>query len=331
MFYSIVIPLFNRPDEIKELLESLTLQTYQDFEVVIVEDGSTIDSKEVVEAFKDRLDIQYFFKEENTRQGFTRNYGFAKAKGDYFIVFDSDCIIPPQYLQTVDEHLRQEPLDAFGGPDAAHDSFTDIQKAINYSMTSYFTTGGIRGRKKQLGPYHPRSFNMGISREVWEKTKGYKLTVKGEDIEFSIRIIEMGFKTGLIEDAYVFHKRRTNLNQYYKQLKFFGMARINVWTFYPGELKLVHFFPAMFLLYAIATILSVLLSKVLFLLMFASHTIYSLAILIDSTVKNKSLKVGLISVITSYIQLCGYGIGFISEAWKKVVLKQEEDIPEYPY
>jgi len=219
--YSVVIPVYNRPEEVRELLNSLAEQTFKHFEVLIIEDGSSVKCQDVVLSFKDRLNINYFFK-ENSGQGFTRNYGFERAKGDYFIVFDSDCIIPNHYFKTVDDFLESNEIDSFGGPDSAHPSFNTLQKAISYSMTSPFTTGGIRGNKKHVGKFHPRSFNMGISKQVFEKTRGYKLTRMGEDIEFSIRVINSGFKTALIESAFVYHKRRTSLSQFYKQLHFFG-------------------------------------------------------------------------------------------------------------
>jgi len=214
--YSIIIPVFNRPTEVDELLESLHHQTVQDFEVLIIEDGSDNDCKDVVKKHQDRLNIRYFYK-ENSGQGFSRNYGYERAHGEWMIVFDSDCIIPPHYLQSVEDYLAENAVDAFGGPDRAHENFTPVQKAISYSMTSLFTTGGIRGGKKHIGVFHPRSFNMGIRKAVFEKTGGYILPKKGEDIEFSIRIIENGFTTALIEDAYVYHKRRTHFGQFFTQ------------------------------------------------------------------------------------------------------------------
>ena len=230
--FSVIIPVYNRPDEVAELLSSLTSQSYKDFEVLIIEDGSLNKCDQVVQNYIDKLDVKYYFK-ENSGQGFTRNYGFERAKGDNFIVFDSDCLIPENYFQVVHNFLEENSMDAFGGPDKAHKSFTPLQKAISYSMTSPFTTGGIRGNKKHVGKFHPRSFNMGISKELFHRTKGYKLTRMGEDIEFSIRIINEGFKTALIPDAYVYHKRRTSISQFYKQLHFFGRARVNVNRFYP--------------------------------------------------------------------------------------------------
>jgi len=254
MFFSIIIPLYNRPQEIDELLHTLTQQTYTQFEVLIIEDGSKIDAKDIVDSYADSLDIKYFYK-ENGGQGFARNFGFEHAKGDYFVIFDSDCLIPIDYLEIVKNYLLEYPLDAYGGPDGAHPSFTPVQKAISYSMTSPFTTGGIRGNKKHIGQFHPRSFNMGISREVWERTGGFILTRLGEDIEFSIRIQSMGFKIGLIPDAIVFHKRRTDLKQFYKQLHFFGRARINIYKHFPSELKIVHFFPALFTLFLLLSLI----------------------------------------------------------------------------
>lgn len=313
-FYSVIVPIYNRPIEMKELLESLCEQTYKKFEVLVIEDGSAETCEEYVNQFKDRLDIKYYFK-PNSGQGFSRNYGYERANGEYFIVFDSDCLIPEHYFKEVNDCLNENWLDAFGGPDAAHESFTPIQKAISYSMTSLFTTGGIRGNKKHIGPYHPRSFNMGISREVWEKTQGYILPKKGEDIEFSIRIIENGFKTGLIENAFVYHKRRTSLGQFYKQLHFFGTARINIFRFFKSELKLVHFFPLAFTLFVLSLPVLAFLSLGLFSLGFILLKLFLILNFADSAIKNKSLKVGFLSIFTSFIQLFAYGMGFLKEGF----------------
>lgn len=316
-FYSAIIPLYNRPDEIEELLESLTQQTYKNFEVVIIEDGSVNDAKEIAERYSNRLNIQYHFK-ENGGQGFARNVGFEIAKGDYFVIFDSDAIIPIHYFQAVEDQLNSDYVDAFGGPDAAHESFTAVQKAISYSMTSLFTTGGIRGREKHVGQFHPRSFNMGLSREVYEKVGGFVITRMGEDIEFSIRIINAGFKTVLIPNAFIFHKRRTSLSQFYKQLHFFGRARINIWRFYKSELKPVHLLPAFFVACVWFWVISLFVFQPLFLLGGAFLGFYYLAIFIDSTIQNKSVGIGLLSIPTSFIQLYAYGIGFYSELFTKI-------------
>ncbi len=315
--YSIVVPVYNRPEEIKELLASLTLQTYSNFELVVVEDGSDLTCESVVESFKKSLNIQYFFK-PNTGQGFSRNFAYERCKGDYFIVFDSDCIVPPNYLEKVEERLNAQWVDAYGGPDRAHSSFTNVQKAISYSMTSVFTTGGIRGNKKHVGTFHPRSFNMGISKEVFEKTKGYVITRMGEDIEFSIRIIRSGFSTGLIEDAFVYHKRRTSIGQFYRQLKFFGRARINISRFYSSELKLVHLFPFLFLMACVFWVASALVVPTLFQIGLPLVALYVLLIFMDATKKNKSVKVGVLSIVTSFTQLFAYGVGFLQEGLKKL-------------
>ncbi len=313
--YSVIVPVYNRPQEVLELLESLVKQTYTNFEVIIVEDGSDLDCKEIVESFNSKLDITYFFK-DNSGQGFSRNFGFDKAKGDYFIVFDSDCLIPENYFETVEKSLEEHYLDAYGGPDREHESFTNTQKAISYSMTSLFTTGGIRGRKGHVGQFHPRSFNMGISREVYEKTDGYIITRMGEDIEFSIRILENGFKVGLISDAFVYHKRRTNLAQFYKQLHFFGRARINIGRFFKNEIKVVHLFPAAFLIGLILTILGTIMFPKIFVWFAGLFGVYFSLIAIDSLLKNKNLAVAIISLAAALIQLSAYGIGFITEGLK---------------
>ena len=322
MFFSIIIPLYNRPQEINELLLTLTRQTYTQFEVLIIEDGSKEDARDIVEKYSNKLDIRYFYK-ENEGQGFSRNYGFERAKGDYFVVFDSDCLIPSGYLETVKNYLYEYDLDAYGGPDAAHTSFTPVQKAISYSMTSPFTTGGIRGNKKRLGgQFHPRSFNMGISREVWERTGGFILTRLGEDIEFSIRIHKAGFKIGLIPTAVVYHKRRTNFKQFYKQLHFFGRARINIYRFFPSELKLVHFFPAAFTLFLVSALIVNLLSLKLMWVTNILLGIYIMLIFFHSLAVNKSTKVAFLSIIAAFVQLTAYGLGFMQDFWKRILLKQ---------
>ena len=316
-FYSAIIPLYNRPDEIDELLESLTHQSYTHFEVVVIEDGSSDDAKAIVESYSNQLTIQYHYK-ENEGQGFARNYAFEKAKGEYFVILDSDAVIPPQYFEEVEKALNANYVDLFGGPDAAQDSFTDLQKAISYSMTSLFTTGGIRGNKKHVGTFHPRSFNMGVSRKAWEKVGGFAITRMGEDIEYSIRIIKAGFKSALIPKAFIYHKRRTSLHQFYRQLHFFGRARINISRFYPDQLKLIHTFPMGFVMAFTISFLLLFFTHHLGRLAMAFFVLYYLAIAIDSTLKNKSAKIGLLSVATSFTQLWAYGIGFISEGWVKL-------------
>jgi glycosyltransferase involved in cell wall biosynthesis len=321
MLFSIIIPLYNRPQEIKELLESLTHQTYRQFEVLVLEDGSVNDAADIVKSFEDKLDVRYFVK-KNEGQGFTRNYGFERAKGDYFIIFDSDCLIPADYLQIVNDHLQTNWLDAYGGPDNAHPSFTPVQKAISYSMTSPFTTGGIRGNKKGIGQFHPRSFNMGVSRKVWETVGGFIITRSGEDIEYSIRIHSAGFKIGLIPDAKVYHKRRTDFLQFYKQLHFFGRARINVYKFFPSELKAVHFFPAIFTLGIFFTLIANILSWRIAELFNFAYILFLLLIFFHSLWRNKSAKVAFLSIIAAFTQLTAYGLGFMQDFWKRVVLKR---------
>ena len=332
MFFSIIVPLYNRPVEIEEMLSSLLDQTYKEFEVIIVEDGSKNKAEHIVDKFKDRLDIQYFFK-ENEGQGFARNYGFERAKGDFFIVFDSDIIVPEDYLLKVIEGIEKDKLDAFGGPDAAHSSFTAIQKAISYSMTSPFTTGGIRGNKKHVGQFHPRSFNLGISRAVWEKTGGFKLSRRSEDIEFSIRMINSGFKVGLIPDAFVYHKRRTSFAQFYKQTYNFGKGRIDIYCLYPKELKPVHALPAVFVLglafllmidvINLLTMDEIYFLHILGLIGNSFLAIYTILLFLHALVSTKSLKVAFLSVIAAYTQLIAYGSGFLSQYAQKFITNKK--------
>ncbi|MFN6084425.1 MAG: glycosyltransferase [Fluviicola sp.] len=319
MYFSLIIPVYNRPDEINELLDSLTKQSYKEpFEVVIVEDGSKVDCKSIVENYS-QLAISYFFK-ENSGPGDSRNYGMQRAKGDYFIILDSDCIIPEDYLKNVSQELNDNFVDCFGGPDAAHASFTVLQKAINYSMSSFLTTGGIRGGSKSVDKFHPRSFNMGYSKTVFETTKGFAKMRFGEDIDMSLRIIEGGFKTRLIRSGFVFHKRRSTFKQFYKQVFNSGIARINLYKRHPKSLKLVHFAPALFTVFSI---LFVLLSffNPLFIL---PNCLHVLLIFIHSSIENKSIQIGFYSIGTSYTQLFGYGFGFIKSIWRRLILKQDE-------
>lgn len=332
--YSIIIPVYNRPDEVEELLACLVKQTYKNFEVVIVEDGSVTKCDQVVENFRGRLDIQYYYQ-INTGQGFARNTGFQYAKGDYFIILDSDALIEPNYLEIVEKQLNKQFLDLYGGPDRDHPNFTPIQKAISYSMTSLFTTGGIRGSEKNLGgTFHPRSFNMGLSRDVWKKTQGFIITRMGEDIEFSIRAISLGFKSGLIPEAFIYHKRRTSFVQFYRQLRFFGKARINISRFFSKELKLIHTFPMVFTLACFSIPLWYFISMPMFYLAISLLGIYVLLNFTDSSIKNKSVWVGLLSIVAVFVQLIGYGIGFMTEGWKKLFeekgYKQTGEKIDYP-
>lgn len=323
-YYSFIIPVFNRPQEVRELLECLVLQSQKDFEVLIIEDGSQYDSADIVDLFKPLLDIRYF-KKPNSGQGFSRNYGFDRARGEFFILLDSDVLLPENYLAAVDRGIKAGNLDSFGGPDAAHPSFSPIQKAISYSMTSFFTTGGIRGKKNNLGgTFHPRSFNMGISRKVYQATGGFIITRLGEDIEFSIRLQQMGFKAALIPDAIVYHKRRTSLPQFYNQLHFFGRARINIFTFFPKTLKPVHFFPALFTLFLGFIVLAFIFRWYdLFNISASVLLLYALAILIDAAIATKSIFIAYLSMVASFIQLVAYGIGFMTDFTKRIVLKMK--------
>lgn len=317
--YSIIIPVYNRPDELTELLTCLVKQTFTHFEVIIIEDGSRIKCDEVVKTFSQQLDIHYFYK-ENGGQGFARNYGFERAKGDYFVILDSDALIEPDYLNIVDQRLNTEYVDLYGGPDTDHPSFTPIQKAISYSMTSLFTTGGIRGKKSNLGgTFHPRSFNMGISRKVWERTRGFQISRMGEDIIFSITALRMGFKSALIPEAFIYHKRRTGFGAFFRQLRFFGRARINIARFYPNELKLVHTFPFLFTLGCLSIPLLWLIHPWLFQAGITFLAIYIILLFIDATRQSKSLEVGVLSIIAAFVQLFGYGFGFAQEGIKRLL------------
>jgi glycosyltransferase involved in cell wall biosynthesis len=318
MQFSVIIPVFNRPAELDELLDSLTRQTDRQFEVIIVEDGSEQKSDTIVKKYEDRLPITYIEK-LNSGPGLSRNAGARKARYDYLIFFDSDCIIPEDYIQIVNDFLTQQYYDAYGGPDRALPTFTTVQKAINYAMTSFFTTGGIRGGKKSMEKFHPRSFNLGVSKEAFNAVGGFRDMRFGEDIDFSVRLIKNGFTTTLIPEAYVYHKRRTNFRKFFKQVYNSGIARINLYLLHPQSLKPVHLLPAVFVIGMIV----LLALSVFYPIFLAIPLAYCLLIFMDSTIKNRSAKVGLYSVVASWIQLVGYGTGFLSAFWNRLILKRK--------
>jgi len=317
--YSIIIPVYNRPVEVRELLHSLTLQTVRDFEVIIVEDGSSTCCDDVVDQFTDRLTLEYVIK-ANSGPGPSRNIGYARARGSYFVVFDSDCIIQPKYFEAVDRALKFEKLDAWGGPDRAHQNFTTLQQAMGYTMSSVLTTGGIRGGKKRMGQFQPRSFNMGISREVFEKTGGFKFDRLAEDIEFSIRMKKMGFHVGLVRDAFVYHKRRTSLKQFYRQVSDFGRGRVLVGKAHPGEVKITHWFPTAFITGLLLIPFLWIAKPILATVAVVAYGVYVTAIFIDSWYLNKNLAVALLSIPSAFTQLTGYGVGFLKQ-WVKSYMR----------
>ena len=341
MKYSIIVPVFNRPDEVDELLESLSNQTQKDFEVIIVEDGSVKTCKDVCEKYADILALHYYAK-ENSGPGQSRNYGAERANGEWLLILDSDVVLPTGYLEAIDHSLTSD-IVAFGGPDAAHPSFTPVQKAISYSMTSFFTTGGIRGSSPQSGgtrgaldKFYPRSFNMGIRRDVYLQLGGFSKMRFGEDIDFSYRIVEAGHSPRLFPEAWVWHKRRTDFKKFFRQVYNSGIARINLEKRHPGTMKLVHLLPTVFTVGVIALILISAVGRALmhyvdrdqfYWMCFAPWIpilLYSLLICIDSTIKSRSLRVGFLSVPAAFVQLMGYGLGFIESWWKRCVLRQDE-------
>lgn len=322
MHFSLIIPIYNRPDEIDELLESLTKQTYpNNYEIVIIEDGSTITCKHIIEKYSD-LSVSYYFK-PNSGPGDSRNYGMNVAKGDYFIILDSDCIIPSTYLQTVDEELSKDYVDCFGGPDAALDSFSNIQKAINFTMTSFLTTGGIRGGSEKLDKFQPRSFNMGLSKKAFEASKGFGNIHPGEDPDLSIRLWKLGYKTKLITKAFVYHKRRIDWNKFHTQVNKFGLARPILNSWYPEYAKITFWFPTLFLLGFLFSVLCTIFKFPYFLYCYG---VYFSLLFISSLLKNKSLEIALYSIVAAVIQFYGYGKGFLLSFIKIHILKQQPEI-----
>lgn len=321
MKYSFIIPVYNRPDEVDELLRSLAAQTTGDFEVIIVEDGSSVPCRDVCERYAGKMQLHYFMK-ENSGPSKSRNYGATLAQGDYLIILDSDVVLPSTYLEAVNHELELADADAFGGPDRANSSFTDVQKAISYSMTSFFTTGGIRGGKKKLDNFYPRSYNMGIRRTVFEKLGGFSDMRFGEDIDFSIRIFKGGYSCRLFPGAWVWHKRRTDFTKFFRQVYNSGIARINLYKRHPESLKTVHLLPTAFTVGVISLLLMSL--TLLSLWPLLPLLLYAFILFADSSSKNNSISIGVLSVAAAYVQLIGYGLGFIDAWWRRIVLRQDE-------
>ena len=314
LHFSIIVPVYNRPQEIEELLESLTKQDFQgDFEVLIIEDGSENSSEEVVNEYTSQLNLTYFYK-ENNGAGASRNYGMQRASGNYFIILDSDVIVPPEYLSEVKKALQENFTDAFGGPDAAHPNFTALQKAISYSMTSVLTTGGIRGKKKSVGKFQPRSFNLGLSKIAFEKTNGFSKMKAGEDIDLTFRLWENGFETQLIDKSFVYHKRRSTIKQFFKQTFAFGTARPILNKKYPETAKLTYWFPSLFIIGIDIAIIAVFF---VYWQLLAFYGVYFVCIFLDSLVQNKNLQVAILSIITTITQFYGYGLGFLESKFLK--------------
>lgn len=322
LIFSIIVPVYNRPDEVADLLGSLAVQTDRGFETVIVEDGSTVDCRRQCEAFSEKANVKYYYK-ENEGRSIARNYGLDRADGDYFVFVDSDCILPPDYIASLRKSLAENPADCFGGPDAAHESFTDTQKAINFAMTSFLTTGGIRGGKVSMEKFTPRTFNMGYSREVWEKVGGFR-EMFSEDIDMSTRVRLAGFRIALFPDVAVYHKRRVDLRKFWKQVHIFGMSRITLKLLYPGSLKAVHCLPALFVVFAAAMIIGSFFKWWLILPLAA----YILTLWIWGMISTRSVKIGTLGVAAAMVQLCGYGTGFIRAYVWKILLGHGRDVED---
>ena len=322
MLYSIIVPVYNRPGEVKELLDSLAAQTVKPFELVIIEDGSKERCDHLLGHYRSLFDIHYYYKDNSGRSD-TRNYGMKCANGDYLLFFDSDVILPPFYFERLEEAMSADYCDCFGGPDAADDSFSDMQKAVSHAMTSFWTTGGIRGGKAVMEKFCPRTFNMGLSKKVYDTVGDFK-DMMGEDIDLSIRIRNAGFKIRLIREVFVYHKRRIDMRRFFKQVNNFGQARIWLQLIHPGSLKAVHTAPALLLLMGVVLLAMSFFYPWLLLLPLA----YLLLIFTDSLLKNKSFKVALLSVVAAVVQITGYGTGFLKAFWFKMILRRPLETKE---
>lgn len=330
MFYSFIIPAFNRPDEIRELLQSFRMLKLPDsgfdgFEVILADGSPTTILSEIVSEYSGQLSVAHLHKPRLPISP-ARNLGAEHAKGEYLIFLDSDVILPEHYLQHVHRSLQQRQVDAFGGPDAAHQSFSDVQKAISFAMTSYLTTGGIRGGKKQLHQYNPRGFNMGIRKTAFQQMNGFSAFVAGEDIELSIRMIEAGLTVTLIPEAFVYHKRRTTFKSFFRQVYRFGAARINIFYRHRSQLKITHLFPSAFMLFLLTGWVTVFLSKPVFAAYLIMSALYYAAILISATLKERSIIVGFLSLVAATCQLFGYGSGLLANAFAVFILGKKEGL-----
>ncbi len=320
--FSVIVPVYNRIDEVRDLLESLSRQTLKNFEVVIVEDGSTDRCQAEAESVEN-LRVRYFYK-ENEGRSIARNYGMERAAGDYFIFFDSDCVIPEDYFAVLSRELDAKPVDCFGGPDSAHSSFTSTQKAINFAMTSFLTTGGIRGGKMSLEKFVPRTFNMGFSRRLYERVGGFR-EMFSEDIDMSTRIRNAGFSIALIRPAYVYHKRRVDFRKFLRQVYVFGMSRITLKLLYPGSLKVVHALPALAVIIGLVLVVLSAAVSPWFLLPLG---LYLIAIFVSALVSTRSPVIAVKALPASVIQICGYGCGFLKAYFLKIVLGRGRDVEE---
>ena len=324
ILFSIIVPVYNRPDEVADLLVSLAAQTDRGFEIILVEDGSTVPCRPQAEAYKSRMRLKYYYK-ENEGRSIARNYGIVRADGDFLVFVDSDCVLPPDYIASLRAALKAHPeTDCFGGPDAAHDSFTDTQKAINYAMTSFLTTGGIRGGKVSMEKFTPRTFNTGFSRKVFERVGGFR-EMFSEDIDMSTRIRRAGFNIALFPEVYVYHKRRGNLRKFWRQVHVFGMSRITLKLLYPSSLKAVHCLPAMFVLGSAAMIIGAVFWHWWCILPLVA---YLLAVWICAIAATRSLRVGTLGLMASVVQLTGYGTGFLRAYIWKILLRHGRDIDQ---
>lgn len=321
--FSFIVPVYNRPQEVEELLQSMCEQTVKNFEVVIIEDGSDIACDTVVDRFKDQLQITYLFK-SNSGPGPSRNYGMQRAAGNYFLILDSDCILPSHYMQSVQEALAEEYVDFFGGPDAAHKSFSSIQKAINFSMTSFLTTGGIRGSKNSVNTFQPRSFNMGLSKKAFMASEGFGKIHPGEDPDLVLRLWKAGYHSRLLETAYVYHKRRISWSKFYTQVHKFGMVRpiLNQW--HPDSKKITFWYPTLFLIGCLIAVIAALIGWYIPLLLLLS---YILVLFLTALYQTRSLKIAFLGVAATAIQFYAYGLGFLKSTyyvgWRKINPKKK--------
>ncbi len=323
MFYSIILPTFGRPDDVDEFLKSFTLQEYKDFEIIIIDATFNDTVKNAVDRYASLLNLQYIH-EKGLGISDSRNLGVKRSKGEFVLFIDSDCVVPPHYLQVIDNKLKTSKLDAFGGPDTSGPKFTRTQRAINYVMTSFLTSGGIRGKTSRVSKYELRGFNMGISRKAFLETGGYSGMKVAEDIDLSMRLHEAGYKTGLIEEAYVFHKRKTSLYKFYVQMFMYGKARVDLFLRHSGALKITYLLPLFFIVSVVAGFLLIPFNTVVILGIGIASAAYSLAIFIDSAVKNKSIAIGAMSVFAFFEFLFGYGSGLIYNVFRRLVFRRRE-------
>ncbi len=328
IFISVITPSYNRASELEHLMRSISAQSIDHnlFELIISDDGSTDDTEALINSWQEKASFSIkYISQENKGPGAARNHGLEKSIGELILFIDSDCEAHPKWIETIVDEYHKSEFDACGGPDGGKKDFTLLQKAIDYSMTSFFTTGGMRGHsEKMISKFYPRTHNMGVKRDKYEAVGGFGNLRHGQDIEFSHRIRTSGGKIRFIKNALVYHRRRTSLRQFIKQVFNWGVARINLGKIDTAMLEPVHFLPSLSILLSLFIILIIYqldwgISEI-FLLFFSPLSIICLL----GALNKKDLRVFPILLLVIPIQIFGYGLGFLQAYIRRFIFNEAE-------